>query len=67
MTPAEALAAAKANGRVAPTNAAIEAALADKGWTAGGDVRGSMIEIDGVTESADVLAARDLLAWMLAK
>lgn len=67
LTPAEAVAAAKANGRGALTDATIEAALADKGWTAGGDNGGSMIEVGGVAESADVLAARDLLAWMLAK
>lgn len=67
LTPAEAVAAAKANGRVALTDATIEAELAKKGWTAGGDVGGSMIEIGSVTYPADLLAARDLVAWMVGK
>lgn len=64
MTVPEALAKAQANGRAKITNATIESALAEYGWELGGPIQGTMMEVDGVVFSAEMLAAQDLLAWM---
>ena len=64
LTVPEALAKAQANGRAKITNATIESALAEYGWELGGPIQGTMMEINGVVYSAELLAAQDLLVWM---
>lgn len=65
MTNQEALAAAQKNGRVKLTNETIASALAKNGWETNGPIQGTMIKVDEVMYSAEQLAARDLLAWMV--
>ena len=65
MTQKEALAAAQKNGRAKITNETIASALAENGWETNGQIQGTMIKVDEVMYSAEQLAARDLLAWMV--
>ena len=67
MTIKDALAAAQKAGRAKLTDETIATAVAASGWTVGGPVGGTMIKVGEVVMQADLLAARDLLAWMINK
>lgn len=69
MTPAEVAAIAAPAGRMHLTDEKIAEVLASKGWTAGGPVGGTMTRVkDGsYVVPTDLLAAKDLLNWMLGK
>ena len=64
MTIKDALAAAQKAGRAKITDETIANAVAASGWEVGGPAEGSMIKVGEVMMQADLLAARDLLAWM---
>lgn len=63
------LAKAQANGRARLTDDQINAALVGKGWATDGDAAGSMMRCgDGsYAVLTDMVAARDLVEWMIGK
>ena len=69
MTPAEVAAIAAPAGRMCLTDEKIAEVLASKGWTAGGPAGGTMTRVKDGSHAVptDLLAAQDLLSWMLGK
>lgn len=65
MTIKDVLEKAQKNGRAKLTDDMISKAIAGTGWEIGGPIQGTMIAVDGYMYSAEHLAARDLLAWMV--
>ena len=65
MTIKDALAAAQQAGRAKITDGTSANAVAASGWEVGRPAEGSVIKVGEVMMQADLLAARDLLAWMV--